>query len=309
LAAGQLEAQSILVTGSSGFLGSHLCRRLSEKGYELVGIDSVYPSKQELIIPKNAKGMVFKQLDITSREQIEKLFKDHSFDLVFHLAAIANPRSCKENFDLAFNVNVVGTKNLLLSSKSNHIIFMSSASVYGAPIRSPIDENHPKNGSDPYSITKILGESLCHNFVKNYGQNIITVRNFNTFGVGQLDDYIVPTLIRQALKHKIEIWNSTPTRDMTYVDDTIDALLTIASGGSSGEVYNIGSGHEIQIGELARIIRDNIDINTEIVDLHKPTLGSIRLVADNTKLRNLGWREKVGFEEGLRKTIESFKSL
>jgi nucleoside-diphosphate-sugar epimerase len=310
LVAGKLNAQRILITGSAGFLGSHLCRKLSNNGYDVVGVDSVSPSKQECSVAINGKGFLFKQVDITNREHIEKVFHDHSFDLVFHLAAIANPRSCKENFDLAFNVNVVGTKNLLLSSKkSNLVVFMSSASVYGEPLWSPTDENHPKNGSDPYSITKILGENLCYNFVKNYGQNIIIVRNFNSFGIGQADDYIVPTLIRQALKHKIEIWNSTPIRDMTYVDNTIDALLTIAIRGKGAEVYNIGSGVGTEIGRLAYMIRDNIDKNTEIIDLHKPTLGSAKLIADNTKLRNLGWRERIGFEEGLCKTINWFKSL
>jgi nucleoside-diphosphate-sugar epimerase len=96
---------------------------------------------------------------------------------------------------------------------------------------------------------------------------------------------------------------------MTYVDNTIDALLTIAIRGKCAEVYNIGSGVGTEIGRLAYMIRDNIDKNTEIIDLHKPTLGSAKLVADNTKLRNLGWEERIGFEEGLCKTINWFKSL
>lgn len=305
-----LKAQRVLVTGSKGFLGSHLCRTLLENGCNVAGIDSVDHQEADHPVQKAGRDFVFKQIDITSTEQVQNLFKDHAFDIIFHLAAVANPRTCKENFDLAFNVNIAGTKNLFLScGKNSLVIFMSSASVYGEPITSPINESHPMNGTDPYSTTKILGENLCYNFGRNYGNKIIVVRNFNTFGIGQTDDYIVPTLIRQALKNKIEIWNSDPIRDMTYVDNTIDALITIAKHGIAADVYNIGSGHGIQIGELASMIRDNVDKNVRIIDLHKPTTGSPKLVADNTKLRELGWTEKIGFKEGLTKTIDWFKSL
>jgi nucleoside-diphosphate-sugar epimerase len=331
-----LKGKRILVTGSSGFLGSHVCQNLLDRGCEVVGIDnfsfsspSPSPSSSSSSthlpnkdtdsddIPEkentNKKKIIFRRVDITDANQIGSLFKDYQFDLVFHLAAVANPRTCKENFDLAFNVNVAGTKNILVhSTKCDLVVFMSSAAVYGEPLWLPIDENHPTNGADPYSITKIMGENLCFNFVKNYGQKIIIARNFNTFGIGQLTDYIVPTLIRQALTNKkIEIWNSNPVRDMTYVDNTVNALLAIVTSGArtSDVVYNIGSGRGIRIGELASMVRDNVDKSIDIVDLQKPVLGSPRLVSNNTKLRDLGWQEKITLEVGLSKTIEWSKAV
>ncbi|MCS6767908.1 MAG: SDR family NAD(P)-dependent oxidoreductase [Candidatus Nitrosocaldus sp.] len=303
----------VLVTGAMGFLGSHLCKRLSAMNCDVVGVDNLSFSKLSVDKHNNVMNKIlFKELDITRADHVETLFRDHKFDIVFHLAAVANPRICKENFDLAFNVNVMGTKNILSNSKNcDKIVFISSAAVYGEPLTIPIAEDHPLNGTDPYAITKIIGEKLCLNFVKNYGYRVVIVRNFNTFGIGQSGDYIIPTLIRQALVHKvIEIWNSKPIRDMMYVDDTIDALLTITSTNNTDfDVYNIGSGRGIQIGKLADIIKQNIGNGINVIDLQKPVLGSPKLIADNTKLKSLGWKESVGFEEGIRRTIEWFRTL
>jgi nucleoside-diphosphate-sugar epimerase len=303
-----LKGKTILVTGSNGFLGLNLSQKLADIGCDFVGIDNVISQRKDWDILKDRKKMIFRKIDITNAEHIENLFKDYDFNLVFHLAAIANPRTCKENFELAFDVNVVGTKNLLRCSRDcDQVVFMSSASVYGEPLWLPIEENHPANGNDTYSFTKIMGENICLNLVKNYGQKISIARNFNTFGIGQSSDYIIPTLIQQALRDKkIKIWNSDPVRDMMYVDNTIDALLTIANHGRS-DIYNIGSGRGIQIGQLANILRDSVDKSIEIVDLHKPISGSSVLVANNAKLKNLGWQEKVDFKEGLYKTVKWFR--
>lgn len=303
-----LRKKRVLVTGSAGFLGKRLCQRLiEEEQCDVVGIDNFSFSKDESY--RNPK-FLFRKIDITQSNQVEELFKEFNFDLIFHLAAVANPRTCKENFDVAFNVNVAGTKNVLINSpKCDMTIFMSSAAVYGEPLSVPIDEKHPRNGNDPYAITKIMGEDLCFNFVTNYKRNISIVRNFNTFGIGQTGDYIIPTLIRQALSNKkIEIWNSTPVRDLTYVDDTIEALFYIAANKES-DVYNVGSGKGIRIGELAQYIKNNIDPNLDIIDLQKPILGSPKLIANNTKLSALGWKERIGFDQGLYRTIQWFKSL
>jgi UDP-glucose 4-epimerase len=295
--------KNILVTGFAGFLGSCLCDRLRNEGATITGVDDFSFGKKKNI----NDNITVKEIDITSKEQVQNLFEDEKFDIVFHLAAVANPRTCKENFDLAFNVNVIGTKNVLTFSKNcDKVVFMSSASVYGEPLRIPIDEEHPTNGTDPYSITKIIGERLCLNFIKNYNRNITVVRNFNTFGIGQSTDYIVPTLITQAIKDKkIEIWNSNPIRDLSYLDDTVSALITLAKNGQS-DIYNIGSGKGIRIGELVETIKNHFN-NVQIIDLQKPVIGSPKLVADNSKLKSLGWSEQVGFEKGLALTIEWFQ--
>lgn len=295
--------KKVLVTGSSGFLGQHLCKKLVQLDAVVTGIDSVATDSGNQSMRES-----YSRCDIRDDDQVKKIL-EKGFDLIFHLAAIASPRTCKINFDLAYDVNVLGTKNIVSNSKdAGRLVFMSSASVYGNPIELPIREDHPLNGSDPYSITKIMGEFICHNYVDNYDYNISIARNFNAFGIGQPAEYIVPTLITQALKGgKIEIWNSNPVRDLMYVDDTINGLLAIGLNDGNG-IYNIGSGVGTKIGALAQCIRESIGSQIKIVDLRKEVIGSSNLISDNTKLKTLGWEQEVGFDSGLSRTIDWFKT-
>lgn len=309
-----LRGANVLVTGSSGFIGSNLCTRLlSEFGCSVVGIDSITPKfakdgDRESLLSGN-ESFSFSQIDISNGKEVEDVFKQTEFDFIFHLAALANPRTCKQDFELAFNVNVVGTKNIVESSdKGSRLVFMSSAAVYGNPLKLPLSEDHPRNGNDPYSVSKIMGEDLCLCFFNNYEHSICIARNFNTFGDGQIGDYIIPTLIKQAvMEHKIEIWNSKPIRDFMYIEDAVNALVTIAQQGSAGELYNIGTGKGTNIGSLAATVRNVVDQKMIVNDMGKQVLGSSELVADSTKLASLGWRAQVRFEDGLRKTIDWFK--
>ena len=308
-----LRGAKVLVTGSSGFIGSNLCTRLlSEFGCSVVGIDFITPKfakddDLQSLLTGN-ESFSFNQIDISNGKEVEDVFKQNDFDFIFHLAALANPRTCKQDFGLAFNVNVVGTKNMVESSdKGSRLVFMSSAAVYGNPLKLPLSEAHPRNGNDPYSISKIMGEDLCLCFFNNYEHDICIARNFNTFGDGQIGDYIIPTLIKQAvMEHKIEIWNSKPIRDFMYIEDAVSAIVTIAQQGSAGEVYNIGTGKGTTIGSLASTLRNAVDQKMIVNDMEKQVLGSSELVADSRKLASLGWRVQVRFEDGLRKTIEWF---
>ncbi|MFC1992235.1 NAD-dependent epimerase/dehydratase family protein [Chloroflexota bacterium] len=298
--------KKVAVTGAAGFLGSHLCEALVAKGTEVVALDNfnVGPAS-------NIEGLKDKMqivaCDIT-KDDIRGYLKDSQ--IVFHLASLANPRSCSENFDLAFGVNLVGTKNVLdASTNCERAIFMSAAANYGDPSYIPIDEKHPLNATDPYAITKIMAEYLCKNYFQNYGVPVVIARNFSTFGPRQTPAYIIPTLITQALQQeRIEIWNPKPTRDFMYVDNTIDALLRIAECEElTGDVVNIGSGDEIQIGALAEKVSQMFG-GIPVVNLNKEVLGSKRLVCDNTKLKKVtGWKLNVSFEDGIQKTCDWFR--
>lgn len=300
--------KKVVVTGAGGFLGKSLCERLVSEGAKVYAIDDFSLGLGSHPSLSSIKGDIeIACHDIRDYDGLESKLKDS--DAVFHLAAIADPRACKENFDLAFSVNVVGTKNILQASKNcKRIICMSSASVYGAPEYVPINENHPRNGKDPYALTKIMGESLCRNYHENYKVPVTIARNFNSFGPGQSRAYLIPTLITQALeKGKIEIWSSKPSRDFTYVDNTIDALLKIAETDKLiGDIVNIGSRYEVSSGELAEKISKMVG-DVSVIDLKKETVGSSRLVCDNAKLKSIGWEPKISFEEGLEKTIKWYK--
>ena len=295
--------KTVLVTGAAGFLGSHLTKRLLEEGGRVVGIDNLAFARPDW---SSALGERFTALplDLRKGEELKAVFDQHRPDVVIHLAAVANPRTCKQDFPLAFDVNVVGTQQMLRHAPAAaRFLFMSSAAVYGAPERLPIDESHPRKGSDPYSVTKIIGEDLATSYGQNYGRNVAIVRNFNSFGVGQTGDYIVPQLIRQALtERKIELWDPSTVRDLMYVDDTVEALLTVVGSPEKGPI-NVGAGRGITVGELAEKIAGRLGGGIQILDLKKKVIGSPALVSDNTRLRGLGWQERVGLDQGIERTI------
>lgn len=319
----KLNDRTVLITGCNGFIGSHLCVSLiRDKHCNITGIDSIEPSPHlesyQFLNERASSGdkdsnggqFLFERIDISDAERLEKFFgSKNRFDFIFHLAAIANPRLCKENFDLAFRINVNGTKNVVRHAKNSRLIFMSSAAVYGNPVKIPIPENHPRSGNDTYAITKKMGEDICRCYSENYSYELCIARNFNTFGERQIADYIIPTLIKQAVnEHRIEIWNSSPVRDFLYIKDALNALCAIAEHGDSGETYNIGSGNGTRIGELAATVKEIVDKDMHINDLQKEVIGSNRLIADNSKLRELGWQQRVGLQDALHKTIEWFKT-
>jgi len=303
------EGKSVLVTGAAGFVGSHLCRRLAQEGAHGVGADNLSAARPDWSAASLGGTFAPANVDIRQPEATKSVLEAARPDVVFHLAAVANPRLCKQDFPLAFDVNVVGTQNVLrFAPPTARFVFMSSAAVYGPPEYLPIDEAHPRNGSDPYSVTKIIGEDLARSYAKNYARNVAIVRNFNSFGVGQTGDYIVPQLIRGALvDKKIEIWDPSTVRDLMYIDDTINALLAVAASTETSPI-NVGSGRATTVGELAHAISRRFGGEIPVVDLKKKVLGSPALVSNNGRLKSLGWSESVGFEAGVERTIEWTRS-
>ena len=300
--ASELSGKRVLVTGAAGFLGSHLVARLTSDGASVVGVDNFSFARPDLA--EAVGGFTPVTADLRQVDDLRRIVESSPPDVIFHLAAIANPRQCKQDFPLAFDLNVNGTQNLQpVAQPTARVVFMSSAAVYGEPTSLPIEESQARHGSDPYSITKIMGEELATLYNRHFGRQVAIVRNFNSFGVGQVGDYIVPQLIRQGLtERKIEIWDSRTVRDFLYVDNAIDALLAIATHDENGPV-NIGSGRGTSVGELAETIAKKFGGDLAIVDLKKKVLGSPALVSSNERLRSLGWHERVSFEDGIDRTI------
>jgi nucleoside-diphosphate-sugar epimerase len=301
---GYFSGRRTLVTGGAGFLGSHLTRRLIQEGAAVTLLDNFSGSRPDTSRNPEGGGVREISVDLRSTKGVHGVLEAVRPEIIFHFAALANPRTCEQNFPLAFEVNVVGTQNLFqFSPPDARILFMSSASVYGTPERLPLDEGHPRRGTDPYSVTKIMGEDLATAYIQNYARDVVIVRNFNTFGVGQTGDYIVPQLIRQALvDRQIELWDARTVRDLMYVDDTIEALLAVVASGER-TVFNVGTGRGTVVGDLARMIGERAGGGVPIVDLKKKLASSPALVSDSTRLRALGWSEKVSFEQGIDRTI------
>ena len=291
--------KKILVTGSSGFIGTNLVNHLLTAGLEVTGIDIIKP--QYVIEDEHFQ---FYNYDLASKfPTIEE-----NIDIVFHLAAYANPNLCKKNPDIAFRNNVQVTYNVLqLANKKNveNVIFTSSAQLYGNyPKYFPINESHPTYVTDNvYSITKKLCEDICNTFIQNEGLNVNIVRLFNIFGPFQSFDYLIPTIIKQAIeKNLIELWSKKPIKDFLYIDDLIEALICI-SGSKKSDLYNIGSGDEFKIKDIAEFIASKF--NSDVKFLDRDVSGPLHLQCDNSKLkREFNWVPNISVFEGIKNTID-----
>ncbi|MDD5530149.1 MAG: NAD-dependent 4,6-dehydratase LegB [bacterium] len=308
-----------LVTGGAGFIGSHLCEALIEKGYK-VRVFVRYNSRNfwgwiESLSCKD-KIEVYTG-DIRDYDSVKNSMKD--IDSVFHLAALIGiPYSYVS--PLAYiKTNVEGTYNIMEVAKElkiKKVIHTSTSEVYGTAQFVPITENHPINPQSPYSATKASADYIALSFYRSFGLPVSVVRPFNTYGPRQSARAVIPTIITQLLggKKKIKLGSLHPTRDLTYVKDTVEGFIKIAESDKSiGEVINIGSNSEISIGELAKLIAKLMDKGIEIEtdkERKRPGKSEVeRLVADNAKATKiLKWHSKYSLEEGLKETIKWFKS-
>lgn len=301
------DGKKILITGGAGFIGSHLADKLIELGAEVTVVDINKKNLKNLNDVKNHVNFI--ECDITNPDNLKKI-RDN-IEYIFHLAALANPRECEKNIELAFKINVIGTLNVLNFAKQKNVkkvIFTSSAQLYGGDPKVPTDENHPiKPEESIYSSTKRMGEELCILFNEKHNIPTIFLRLFNTFGPRQSVDYFVPTVISQALnKGFVELWSDKPTRDFVFVKDTVTALIKAAETDFRGGPINIGCGREINVGDLGKKIAS--DLNVEIKFLNKEIIGPNRLLCNNNMAQKvLKWEPEVKFEDGLKLTIEWFK--
>jgi|TARA_B100001964_G_C14240662_1_gene604831 NAD dependent epimerase/dehydratase len=306
--------KKILVTGAGGFIGSHLVERLTSMQADVtcfVRYTSLNSWGFLDDIP-NRKSLNIISADLKDSDAVRKAVKNN--DMVFHLAAAV---SIPHSYDFPrehLQTNIMGTFNVLSAAREfsiKKLVHLSSSEVYGTALEVPIKENHPLQGQSPYSATKIAADKLAESFYLSYDVPVAIARPFNTFGPRQSARAIIPTIITQALSsNKILIGNEKPTRDLNFVENTVDGIIGAAQSEKSvGEVINLGSGTDISIGELAKKILSLSGKSAKIVQdkqRFRPEKSEVmRLVADNTKAKKLlGWEPKISLDEGLRKTIE-----
>lgn len=306
----------VLVTGAGGFIASHLVEALAAQGAQV-----------RAFVRYNSRGDpgLLAQLPQASREQVELMAGDLR-DLpavqaamqgaahVFHLGAlIAIPYSYVHPAEVV-ETNVIGTLNVLLAGRQagvQRIVHTSTSEVYGTALRVPIDEEHPLQGQSPYSASKIGADKLAESFYRSYDLPVVTLRPFNTYGPRQSARAVIPTIITQALtQDTIHLGNLEARRDLTYVADTVAGFLRVAEApGVEGETFNLGTGSEVRIGELAqqviRLVGRPVEIVVDAERLRPEKSEVQRLLSDNRLAKErLGWEPKVGLEEGLRRTIE-----
>jgi NAD dependent epimerase/dehydratase len=306
--------KKVLITGATGFIGSHLTEYLVEKGYNVIAFDR-YNSNNDWGWLESSKYKNDFQVilgDIRDYDSVSKAMV--GCDAVFHLAALIGiPYSYVS--PLAYiRTNVEGIYNVLESAKNlelKQVLVTSTSETYGTAQYVPIDEKHPLVGQSPYSASKIAADQLAISYFKSFELPVKLVRPFNTYGPRQSARAIIPTIISQILngKTKIELGSLSPTRDLTFVKDTCAGFEEIYKSDSLfGEVTNIGMKAEISIGELAKLIARLMDVELTIKSTDeriRPKNSEVeRLFCDNTRLlKHTSWKPNYNLEQGICEVV------
>ena len=308
-------SNKILITGATGFIGSHLTEYCVRRGFDVIAFDR-YNSNNNwgwLEFSQYKKDIRVILGDIRDYDSVNKAAKECNF--VFHLAALIGiPYSYVS--PLAYiRTNVEGTYNVLESSKNNNnieqVLITSTSETYGTAQKVPINEHHRLIGQSPYSASKISADQLAISYCTSFQLPVKIIRPFNTYGPKQSNRAVIPTIINQALKNKnISLGNVKTTRDYTYVTDICEAYLEIIKSKKIfGEPINVGSNNEFKIENIAKKIIKKINPNLKIkIDKKRvrPNDSEVdRLKCDNRLItRKTNWKPRIKFEEGLEKTIK-----
>ena len=308
--------KTILVTGAGGFIGSHLTEALVEAGARVRAFVR-YNSRADwgllsFLSPETRREVEVIAGDLRDLEAVRQAVQGVSH--VFHLGAlIAIPYSYVHPAEVV-ETNVTGALNVLLAAREwgvERVVHTSTSEVYGTALRVPMDESHPLRGQSPYSASKIGADKLAESFYRSFDLPVVTLRPFNTYGPRQSARAVIPAIITQALTQPaIHLGNLDAKRDLTYVSDTIAGYLRVAeTPGVEGETFNLGTGSEVKIIELARMITGLLEKDVEIVadpSRLRPEKSEVqRLLSDNRLAQTrLGWQPRVSLREGLSRTIE-----
>lgn len=309
--------KKVLVTGADGFIGSHLVEKLVRQGAKVrafVFYNSFNSWGWLDYSPKEIRDAVNVFTgDIRDPHGVECAVA--GIDVVFHLAALISIPFSYHSPDAFVDTNVKGTLNVLQAAKTHRIeklIHTSTSEVYGTAKFVPISEDHPLQGQSPYSASKIGADQIAFSFYSAFKTPVAILRPFNTFGPRQSARAIIPTIITQIAKghRKIELGALHPTRDFTFIDDTVDAFIaTSTSKNTVGQVTNCGSNFEISIGDTVKLIAKLMNVKVKILrdrNRIRPSKSEVeRLWADNQKLKSItSWKPKYGGLEGFKRALE-----
>ena len=276
---------SILVTGSSGFIGRKVVERLPK-----LGVITDYDNSIRVNL-----------------ENIEEVMKINSADTVIHLAGKTPKKELKWND--YFSNNISSTSNILeycVKKNVKKLIYVSNY-IYGNPKYSPIDENHPINPHNAYSESKYLAERLCKFYCDKTNLNLIILRPFNIYGESMNEGFLLSNLINSVkTNEKVTIINKDSRRDLLHVDDFVDLILKIKDYNCKFEIFNVGTGISSSFNEITEKIEKITLKKLDLEYLEDKKIFIEDIKADITKIKEkLDWKPRIGIEEGLKRMLKS----
>lgn len=316
----------ILITGITGFIGSHLASRLTSQKHAVVGVTKPSSSRDNSSLKPFLKDIKIHALDISDYYALSRVMKSEDPDIVVHLAAAS---SISDSFEKPFQnveTNMLGTMNVIHSImdlpdyKKKRMLYASSAAIYGKQNAQPINEAATPNPQNPYSITKEVSEQYLRLISRVYGFNFIAMRPTNTYGRKLDRSYFVEYIVTSMLTNSDKIYLGAPDviRDYIYVDDHVNAYIkAIEHPEVNNEAFNVGSGMGVSNKDLVFKIAEVIGFDeTRIVLNQYPPNYPFRpydgdqpkLLIDSSKLRKtLGWNPEIDLDEGIKKSITFWK--
>jgi NAD dependent epimerase/dehydratase len=309
----QWRARRVLITGAEGFIGSTLVDHLLEAGADVRAFVHYKPYAERGWLAGKEDDVDIQAGDV--RDSGRVLAAVEGCEVVFHLAALIGIPYSYVAPESYVQTNVMGTQNVAAACRRvgvERLVHTSTSETYGTARRVPIDEDHPLQPQSPYSASKIGADMMALSFHHAFGLPVVVVRPFNTYGPRQSARAVIPTVLGQlhAGATELRLGSTAPTRDFNYVDDTVRGFLALAGCDRAvGHVVNVGSGREIAIGDLVRLLVEITGRQARIVtedDRVRPAGSEVeRLLCDNTRAREwAGWQPVVSLEEGLRRTSD-----
>ena len=312
--------QKVLITGGTGFLGSHITKRLVDN-VESITIVTTDIRQQTTL---KSLGVDIDKInlvkgDVRDFDFLRLLFNEYEFDTVFHLGALSEVKKCQPDPKLAFDVNVGGTVNVLeacrMYGKVKAVVVSSSDKAYGSG-EVPYVERQSLNGVGTYEVSKSATDLIARSFYSNYGVPVVVTRCSNLYGGGDMNfSRVIPNNINKILNGESPmIWKGSEksTREFLYIDDAVDAYLSLVNNidKTKGEAYNIGSGEIFTIEELLNALLNTMDSDLEIEYVEKdfPEISHQYLNSDKIK-SHTGWKPETTLSVGLVKSIESYEEI
>lgn len=305
----------VLVTGADGFIGSHLVEALVARGCNVraMALYNSYGRRGWLdaLPPETLARVEVVMSDIRDARLCAQAVKECA--VVYHLAAWGGVPFSFVAPQTYIDTNVTGTSNVMLAALDagcSRVLHTSTSEIFGTPDTVPISEHNGRKPQSPYAASKVAADALVQSYVASFGLPAVICRPFNTYGPRQSDRAVIPTIVGQLLAgaRTLRLGALDPTRDLTYVTDTCAGMIALAESGLTGE-FNLGTGTEIRIGDLARRLMEltgcEAEIHCEPTRLRPGQSEVMRLLSDNRRVQQAtGWAPAVSLDDGLQRTID-----